>query len=97
LQGIYRTRSKLIVIFLSSDYQRKEWCGVELRAIQDIILERGYDRIMFVRTDDGEVDGVFKTDGYIDARRFSPSDIARFIQERINLLSQGNARVCPLR
>jgi len=92
LQGIYRTRSKLIVVFLSSDYQRKEWCGIELRAIREIILERGNDRIMFVRMDDGEVEGVFRTDGYIDARRFSPSEIAQFIQERVHLLSQSNAR-----
>lgn len=86
LQDIYRNRSKLIVVSIGSDYQRKEWCGVELRAIREIIMERGYDRIMFIRLNDGEVEGVFKTDGYIDAKRFSPDDIARFIQERVALL-----------
>lgn len=86
LQSIYRDRSKLIVVFIGGDYQRKEWCGIELRAIREIILQRGYDRIMFVRLDDGEVDGVFKTDGYVDARRHSPADIAHFIQQRVALL-----------
>lgn len=86
LQDIYRNRSKLIVVFLGGDYQRKEWCGVELRAIREIILQRGYDRIMFVRLDDGQVDGVFKTDGYVDARRHSATEIAHFIQQRVSLL-----------
>ena len=83
---LYRNRSKLIVVFLGGDYQRKEWCGVELRAIREIILQRGYDRIMFVRLDDGQVDGVFKTDGYVDARRHSATEIAHFIQQRVSLL-----------
>ncbi len=43
---------------------------------------------MFVRTDDGSVDGVFKTDGYVDARKFSPSKIAEFICERLQVLSR---------
>jgi hypothetical protein len=88
LQDIYRNRSKLIVVFLGSDYQKKEWCGIEFRAIKEIILEREDKRIMFVRTDDGFVDGVFKTDGYIDARKFSPAQIAKFISERSDLLSR---------
>lgn len=90
LQDIYRSRSKLIVVFIGSDYQRKEWCGIELRAIREIIFQRGYDRIMFVRLDDGEVDGVFRTDGYLDARHHSSSEIAHFIQQRVALI--GTAR-----
>jgi hypothetical protein len=86
LQDIYRNRSKLVVVFLSGDYQRKEWCGVEFRAIKEIIMERDHKRIMFVKMDDGRVDGVFKTDGFIDGRTASPEDIARFIHERVELL-----------
>jgi hypothetical protein len=86
LQDIYRNRSKLIVVFVGSDYRRKEWCGIELRAFREILLERGYERIMFVRLDDGEVEGVFRTDGYVDARHHSPSEIAHFIQHRVALL-----------
>lgn len=88
LQDIYRIRSKLIVIFLSGDYQRKEWCGIEFRAIREILMERTHDRIMFVKMDDGEVDGVFKTDGYVDGRKYSPDQIAKFIQERISLFDK---------
>ena len=87
LQSIYRDRSKLIVVFLSADYQRKDWCGIEFRAIRDIIIERDNQRIMFIRTNDGAVDGVFSTDGYVDARKFAPAQIAEFIRERSKLLN----------
>lgn len=88
LQDIYRNRAKLVVVFLSGDYQRKDWCGVEFRAIREILMARDHNKIMFVRMDDTPVDGVFKTDGYIDGRRFSPQEIAHFINERIALLGE---------
>lgn len=87
LQDIYRNRSKLIVVFLSSNYQKKDWCGVEFRAIQEIIFERDHKRIMFIRTDRGPVEGIFKTDGFVDACQFSASELAGFIHERTTLLS----------
>lgn len=87
LQGIY-TRAKLDVVFLSSDYQKKDWCGVEFRAVKEIMFNRENNRVMFVRTDDGSVEGVFKTDGYVDARKFSPANIADFICQRLALLPQ---------
>jgi hypothetical protein len=91
LQDIYRNRSRLIVVFLGADYQRKDWCGIEFRAIKEIIMERDHKRIMFIRTDDGSVDGVFKTDGYVDARRFDAAELANFIHERTVLAGQGEA------
>jgi hypothetical protein len=86
LQDIYRNRSRLIVVFVGADYQRKDWCGIEFRAIREILMERDHGRIMFIRTDDGAVEGVFKTDGYVDARRFAPAQLAAFIEERVRLL-----------
>lgn len=85
LQGIY-SRAKLDVVFLSEDYQRKDWCGVEFRVIREIIMNRENGRVMFIRLDDGHVDGVFKTDGYIDARQFDAASIAEFIKQRVDLL-----------
>jgi hypothetical protein len=87
LQGVY-SRATLDVVFLSADYQRKDWCGVEFRAIREIMLNRQNERVMFVRTDDGEVAGVFKTDGYVDARKYKPDEIANFICERVNILKR---------
>jgi hypothetical protein len=83
LQHIYRHQSELIVVFLGADYANKTWCGLEWRAIRDIIKERADDRVMFVRFDDAPVEGVFSIDGYIDARSATPQDIAAFITERL--------------
>jgi hypothetical protein len=88
LQDIYKNRSRLIVVFICAKYQEKDWCGIEFRAIQQIIMDRNYERIMFVRMDDGEVEGVFKTDGYIDGRIHQPKEVAQFIDERVKLLKQ---------
>ena len=87
LQDLYGRRSKLIVVFLCEKYQEKEWCGIELRAIKEIMMERKNEKVMFVKMDDGKVDGVLKTDGYIDGRTHSPKEIAKFIKERIDLNS----------
>ena len=86
LQDIYRNRSKLIIVFLCEKYQEKEWCGIEFRAIKEIIMEKAHEKIMFIRMDEGKVDGVFKTDGYIDGRTHNASEIAGFINERIMLI-----------
>jgi hypothetical protein len=84
LQNVYRN-AKIDVVFLSADYQRKDWCGIEFKAVREIMSNRDNSRVMFIRTDDGEVEGVFKTDGYIDARKFEASRIAEFICERVAL------------
>jgi len=86
LQAIYRDRSKLIVVFVGEDYERKEWCGIEFRAIREVLNGRAPDRIMYVRMDDGVVEGVLRLDGYVDARRFTPEQVAGFIRERAELL-----------
>ena len=87
LQDLYRNRSKLVVVFLSGDYEKKPWCGLEFRAIKEIIMESDFKKIMLVKLDDGPVTGIYKTDGYVDGRRYSPEEIAGFIEERIELLS----------
>ena len=83
LQDIYRNRSKLIVAFLCEDYQKKEWCGLEARAIRDLIKERQHNSIMLIRMDDGKVEGFFGIDGWIDARKHQPAEIANYINQRL--------------
>lgn len=87
LQDIYRNRSKLIVVFLCEKYQDKKWCGLEFRAIRDMIMEKEITKIMYIRLDPGHIDGVFHIDGYIDGTKFSPQQLANFINERLNLLA----------
>jgi hypothetical protein len=87
LQDIYRKRSKLIVAFLCNAYSEKEWCGIELRAIRDLIKAKKDTMVMYVRTDGGEVPGVFSTDGFLDANHHTPAEVANFISERLQVMS----------
>ena len=86
LQAIYRERSQLVVVFASGNYQDKDWCGIEFKAIRELINAREDNRIMFVRMDDGEVEGIFPQDGYVDVRGREPAEIAGFIKERVDSL-----------
>ncbi len=87
LQDIYRNRAKLVVVFLCEKYEEKEWCGIEFRAIREIINKKQDEKIMYIKMDEGKVKGVFETDGYHDGREHSPAEIAEFINERLHFLS----------
>ena len=87
LQNIYRNQSKLLIVFICEEYEKKEWCGLEFRVVRDIIKSREDSRILFVRLDDASVSGFLSIDGYIDARRFSPEQIAEFASERLATFS----------
>jgi hypothetical protein len=85
LQTVYLKNSDLIVVFLSSDYEKKMWCGIEWRAIRGIINNKSDHAVMFIRSDDAEIPGVYTHDGYIDLKRFSANKVADFILERVRL------------
>lgn len=83
LQKIYRQNASLIVVFLCAEYSKKEWCGLEWRAIRDIIKSKDIEKIMIVRFDDADIEGLFSIDGYINANKFTPNEVAEFILERV--------------
>jgi len=85
LQRIYHDQSALIVVFLSSGYASSEWCGLEWRAVRDIIKRKRADQVMFVRFDDTAIEGALSIDGYIDARRYDPAAVSRFIIQRVTV------------
>src|SRR5450432_3227774 len=59
LGNIYGKRSRLVVVFVGADYERKPWCaGVEWRSIRPIIIARERARVMLVRFDDGDIEGL---------------------------------------
>ena len=90
LQDIYRTQSDLVVVFLAAQYEEREWCGLETRAVRDLIKARSESEVMFVRLEDTDVRGVFAIDGYVDAADRSPEDVARLIIDRLRLLQSQN-------
>jgi hypothetical protein len=77
----------LVVVFLSKNYNEKKWCGLEFSAVREHIFSKQYNKVMFIRLDDGYVEGVLDTYGYIDARSHKPEEIAEFIKERLLLLA----------
>lgn len=85
LQKIYLVNSDLVVVFLCADYETKEWCGIEWRAIRDIIKNRSDHAVMLMRFDDTRVSGTYSIDGFVDLRAISPIQAARLIVERVRL------------
>lgn len=85
LQSVYLKNSDLVVVFLSGDYEKKMWCGIEWRAIRGIINNKSDHAVMFVRSGDADIPGVYAHDGYIDLNRFSSEQVADFILERVRL------------
>jgi hypothetical protein len=83
LSKIYKEQAKLIVVFLSGNYQQKLWPGLEFRVIKEIIFEKQHNKVMYIRVDHLPIDGVLKTDGYIDANMHTAEEIAYFIYQRI--------------
>lgn len=85
LQRIYRSNSELVVVFVSSEYEKKEWCGLEWRAVREIIMEKRDHSLMVMRFDNTFIDGLSKLDGYIDLNEYSQDEAVNFILERIAL------------
>jgi tetratricopeptide (TPR) repeat protein len=85
LQSLYHDDSELIAVFLCEDYERKEWCGLEWRAIRDLIKKRQASSVMPLRFDTIEIPGLFSTDGYVWIDSRSPLEIAAIILKRLEI------------
>ena len=88
LQKIYHDDSELIVVFLCREYKKKEWCGLEWRAIRDLIKKRKASDIMPVRFDDTDIPGLFSIDGYVNARDRTAREVTELIIERYRINQQ---------
>jgi hypothetical protein len=88
LQNLYKNDSDLIVVFICADYQNSTWCGIEWRAISELMSQTGgSERIMFIRCGTGTVDGVFDSvDGYIDSNKVSVDEIVSDIIKRHSMI-----------
>lgn len=86
LEQIYHDDSDLLVVFLCEYYEKKEWCGLEWRALKDLIKRRQGHRIMLLRFDDAAISGLFSIDGYVDLGSRTPGETADLILERLVIL-----------
>jgi hypothetical protein len=83
LQDIYHQKSEKIVVFICAEYDQKEWCGLEWRAIRDLMKKQKDDDIIFVRVGAGDVKGFYSIDGYLDANKYNDEEISNFILQRL--------------
>ena len=86
LQQLYHDEAELIVVFLCAEYERKEWCGLEWRAIRDLLKRKQASAIMPMRFDDTHVPGLFSIDGYVNLSNRKPGAVARLILQRLTIL-----------
>jgi hypothetical protein len=90
LQGLYHDDTELNVVVLCEDYERKQWCGLESRAIRDLLKHR-VQEIMFLRFDDATVSGVYSIDGYVDIKDRNYREVADLILQRWQLGTKSTA------
>ena len=86
IQKLYHDDTDLIVAFLGADYVRKEWCGLEWRALRDLIKKNRGPDIMLLKIDSVElsnIPGIYSIDGYVDVRNRAPSKIATSVLQRL--------------
>ena len=85
LHGIYGKRSGLVVAFICREYDEKKWCGIEWKKIRERVVTGDAWEVMYVRLGEGDVAGMTRLDGYIDARERPPEELARLIFQRVQV------------
>jgi tetratricopeptide (TPR) repeat protein len=83
LAELYRKDSDLIVFFLCKEYDQKNWCGVEWRIAQELILLKQHAKVMILRLDDHEIEDLLATDGFLDISTMPDEVVAEEILSRL--------------
>jgi hypothetical protein len=92
LQKLYHDESELIAVFLCSEYEQKEWCGLEWRSLRDLIKRRNGSAIMPLRFDDTAIPGLFSIDGYVEIGNRTPTAIAECILARMRITTAAGVK-----
>jgi hypothetical protein len=95
LQNIYEKQSKLIVVFLCPEYEKKEWCGLEWRAIKNLIKSRNDEAIMLVKLENFKISlkGLFGYDGYLNIKNKDPKEVVTLIIKRYFSMSINSPKI----
>jgi hypothetical protein len=84
LQSIYSKESDLVVVWVSTDYEKKEWCcNVEWPAIRTMIKEHRGKDIMFLSLNEGKPKGFLSNFGYVDVKDMSADEVSELIVKRL--------------
>lgn len=79
LQKLYHDECELIVVLVCSEYEKKLWCGIEWRAIRDLVRMEE-EKVMFLKVGEGTIPDFYTSeDGYISLDEYDAKSIANFI------------------
>lgn len=85
LPDLYEKESDLVVAVFCTDYDKKEWCGLEWNAIYGLLKQRKVGEVMLARFDRVEGKGLRGLAGYTDLDALTPEQAADEILERLAL------------
>jgi hypothetical protein len=82
LPAFYKNDSDLVVVVLCPDYEKKEWCTLEWRAIYSVIKEREGKQIMLTSFDHTDGKGLYGLGGSINLDHKTHEETATLILQR---------------
>ena len=85
LDGVYRHRSRFVVIFISYSYVHKQWTRYELRSALARAIREKRAYVLPARFDDSDVPGMPDTVLHIDCQRMSPDEVAEIVCRKLAL------------
>lgn len=81
----YGRMSKYVVVFISKDYEQKEWTNFEFEIARDEAKLRKEEFILPVRLDDTIIQGLKRTIGFMDFRKERIKGTVKILLDKVNL------------
>lgn len=88
LDLVYRRDSRLVVMFISADYKRKQWTSYERRSALAAALQHRREYVLPVRFDDTDLAGLPPTLFHVHAKQVGPEALGAMIIEKLRLLER---------
>ena len=85
LPDLYQKESDLVIVVVCSDYNEKEWCGLEWDAIFELLKRRKNEDVMLCRFDHALVRGLYSTAGFLELDDVTAEQATTRILERLAL------------
>jgi tetratricopeptide (TPR) repeat protein len=83
LPDLYEKEADLVVVVFCPDYENKEWCGLEWKAVFGLLKNRRSSEVMLTRFDKVEGKGLRGLAGYTDLDELTAEQAASVILERL--------------
>jgi len=93
--GVYRHRSRAVVIFVSAQYARTMWTRHELRSALAGAIREPEVYVLPARFDDTDLPGLPDTVRYVDCRKTAPEELARMVRDKLDLRDTGPVEPAP--